>query len=110
MEFRQEPDVSFYEVPEDTLLAVVEIKGGTDPAGALERYGAATKSFQNAAKRSTRCKNFYLGAVFTTELRRRIEQDRLVEKTYDIIEILTEPEIRESFLQDLFHYTLRLPV
>jgi hypothetical protein len=31
-----------------TLLAVVEIKGGIDPAGALERYVAATKSFQHA--------------------------------------------------------------
>src|SRR5262249_10880804 len=106
MVFGSEPDISFYDG--ETLLAVVEIKGGTDPAGALERYGAATKSFQSAMRRSTRCKNFYVGAVLTAELQRRITEDRLVEKTYDMIDILTEPTVRESFLRELFHFTLRL--
>ncbi len=45
MRFSSEPDISFSKDLGDTeeLLAVVEIKGGIDPAGALERYGAATK-------------------------------------------------------------------
>jgi lysophospholipase L1-like esterase len=41
MQFSSEPDVAFSRG--DELLAVIEIKGGVDPAGALERYGAATK-------------------------------------------------------------------
>ena len=106
MEFRSEPDVSFRK--ENELLAVVEIKGGIDPAGALERYGAGTKSFQNAVKESPHCKNFYLGAVFTHELQRRIKADRLVEKTFNIIDILAEPAKRDEFFDELFNHTLRL--
>lgn len=106
MRFGSEPDISFSR--DDVLLAVVEIKGGIDPAGALERYGAATKSFQHSIHVSPRCKNFYLGAVFTPELERRISTDRLVEKTFNIIEILDDPEKRQHFFNELFHHTLRL--
>jgi len=106
MKFGSEPDISFSR--ENALLAVVEIKGGIDPAGALERYGAATKSFQHAVKVSPRCKNFYLGAVYTLELNRRISENRLVEKTFNVIEILDKPKSRERFFSELFHHTLRI--
>lgn len=106
MKFGSEPDIAFRR--DDTFLAVIEIKGGIDPAGALERYGAATKSFQNAIASSPRCENFYLGAVFTPELQRRIASDRLVKKTFNIIEILGERKTREKFFKEVFHYTLRI--
>lgn len=106
MQFGSEPDISF--LRDNTLLAVVEIKGGIDPAGALERYGAATKSFQQAISVSPQCKNFYLGAVYTRELERRISKDRLVEKRFNLVEILDNPEIRDEFFSELFHHTLRL--
>lgn len=106
MRYGSDPDISFGR--NSDLLAIVEIKGGTDPAGALERYGAATKSFQNAVNTSPQCKNFYLGAIFTSELNRRIGADRLVEKTFNIIEILRNPEERDRFLTELFHHALRL--
>lgn len=106
VKFGSEPDIAFYQ--KDQLLAVIEIKGGTDPAGALERYGAATKSFQHSIEENNRCKNFYLAAVYTSELTRRIEQDRLVEEFFDVIDILEDPDIRESFFKELFHYTLRI--
>ena len=101
MRFGSEPDISF--IREDNLLSVVEIKGGIDPAGALERYGAATKSFQHAVGQSHRCKNFYLGAVYTPELERRIAEDRLVEKSFDIIQILDDPNAAEELFGELFH-------
>ncbi|MFQ5754182.1 MAG: hypothetical protein ACE5HI_19520, partial [bacterium] len=106
MYFGSEPDVSFYH--KDELLAVIEIKGGTDAAGALERYGAATKSFQHSLETSKRCRNFYLAAVFTPELERRMNDDRLVEKAFDIIEILDNPNTRSSFCNEVFHHALRL--
>lgn len=106
MQFSSEPDISF--LKDEQILAVVEIKGGIDPAGALERYGAATKSFQHAIEVSARCKNIYLGAIFTAELERRISDDRLVEKTFNIIDILDDPTARESFFNELFHHTLRI--
>ncbi|MGC9353548.1 MAG: XcyI family restriction endonuclease [Mariniphaga sp.] len=110
MKFSSEPDISFFRKTGDleTLLAVIEIKGGIDPAGALERYGAATKSFQHALKESQRCKNFFLSAVFTPELKSRIKGDRLVEKYYDIIDIFENPAVEEEFFRELFHYSLRL--
>lgn len=106
MEFGSEPDISFHSGEE--LLVVIEIKGGTDPAGALERYGAATKSFQHSVETSKRCKNFYLAAVFTPELERRINKDRLVEKAFDIIKILDDPGEREKFFKEIFHHALRI--
>lgn len=106
MRFGSEPDISFSR--DDVLLAVIEIKGGIDPAGALERYGAATKSFQHSIHVTPRCRNFYLGAVFTPELERRISTDRLVEKTFNIIEILDDPQKRRQFFDEVFHHTLRL--
>lgn len=106
MKFGSEPDIAFRRG--DDLFVVIEIKGGIDPAGALERYGAATKSFQNAIAMSPRCENFYLGAVFTAELQRRIAGDRLVKKTFNIIEVLGDPKAREKFFKEIFHYALRM--
>jgi len=106
MRFGSEPDISF--IRDNELLAVIEIKGGIDPAGALERYGAAKKSFEHSVDISKRCKNIYLGAVYTKELKRRIREDRLVEKYYDIIELLDNPEKRDDFFNEIFHHTLRL--
>jgi hypothetical protein len=86
MKFSSEPDIAFDKAGE--LRATVEIKGGIDPAGALERYGAAKKSFQEAVNKSPHCKNFYLGGVITPELKKRIDADRLVERTFNIIELI----------------------
>lgn len=110
MKFASEPDISFSRTIDNSeeLLAVIEIKGGIDPAGALERYGAATKSFQHSLNENQRCKNFFLSAVYTQELKNRIQDDRLVEKYYDIIDILEKPKIRDDFFRELFHYSLRI--
>lgn len=110
LKFGAEPDISFSRVTEAgaELLAIVEIKGDTDPAGALERYGAAIKSFQDALTKNSRCKNFFLSAVYTAELERRIHEDRLVEKYFNLIEILEKSEERQTFFRELFHFTLRL--
>lgn len=106
MRFGSDPDVSFEK--EGKLLAILEIKGGIDPAGALERYGAARKSFEHAMLVSPKCKTFYLGGVFTPELQKRMNSDRLVENSFSIIEILQQSTYRENFLKELFHHTLRL--
>ncbi len=110
MKFSAEPDISFFKSTgeKEELLAVVEIKGGIDPAGALERYGAATKSFQHALTLNQRCKNFFLSAVYTPELIKRINNDRLVEQYYDVIDILEDKSTREDFFKELFHYCLRI--
>lgn len=106
MEFSSEPDIAFRKG--DELLATIEIKGGIDPAGALERYGAAKKSFEHAGSLTRRCRNFYVGGVLTDELLKRIREDRLVEQTFDLIALLRDPEEQERFFSEVFHHTLRI--
>lgn len=106
MRFGADPDVSFEK--DGKLMAILEIKGGIDPAGALERYGAARKSFEHATQVSPRCKTFYLGGVFTPELKKRMSADRFVENSFSIIQMLQESGYRDNFLKELFHHTLRL--
>lgn len=106
MRFGSEPDISF--LKQENYLATVEIKGGTDAAGALERYGAATKSFQHAISVSPKCMNFYLGAVFTDELVKRMDGDRLVHKRFSVVTLLESPEYRADFFNELFHHALRI--
>ena len=50
--FADEPDVAVYQDRE--IQAVVEIKGGIDPAGVLERLGAALKSLQRVREQNPR--------------------------------------------------------
>lgn len=57
---------------------------------------------------SPKCKTFYLGGVFTPELQKRMNADRLVENSFSIIDILQQSSYRENFLKELFHHTLRL--
>jgi hypothetical protein len=44
--FADEPDIGFYE--NDKIVAALEVKGGIDKAGVLERVGAAIKSLSRA--------------------------------------------------------------
>lgn len=106
MAFSSEPDVRFSR--NDQTLAVIEIKGGVDPAGALERYGAAKKSFDHSREESAHCRNFYCVAVQTEECDARIKKDSLVEYTFNIVEILEKAEVRDAFFTELFHHALRL--
>jgi len=106
MKFGSDPDISFSR--HDELLAILEIKGGVDLAGALERYGAAQKTFRYAISTSRRCKNYYLAAVSTPEIEARIKDDRLVERAFDIISFLSNSDSAKGFFEEIFHHTLRL--
>jgi hypothetical protein len=106
MRFGSDPDVSFER--DEHYIAILEIKGGIDPAGALERYGAAKKTFEHAVTRSPRCETFLLTAVQTKELKGRVEADRLVGHWFDIIKMIEDPEYRNLFLDELLNHALRL--
>jgi hypothetical protein len=47
--YASEPDLAFYDEAH-TLLIAVEIKGGIDPAGVLERIGVVIKSLHRAKR------------------------------------------------------------
>ncbi len=67
MRFGSEPDIEF--IREGRRIATIEIKGGRDPAGALERLGAMSKSF---AETPPGCANFLVAGVITTEMQTRL--------------------------------------
>ena len=106
MTFSSEPDIAFRR--DSSLEATIEIKGGIDPAGALERLGAADKSAQAAIEINPRCKNFLIAGVITSEMRRRLDQSRLFEKDFVLVELLSNENRQLEFFNEIFNHTLRL--
>ena len=106
MVFSSEPDVAF--LRDESLEATIEIKGGIDPAGALERLGAAEKSAQAAIEVNPRSKNFLVAGVITAEMRRRLDQSRLFEKDFQLVELLSSERLQAEFFAEIFSYTLRM--
>ena len=72
MRYGSEPDVLFQQeqsgIPQ--IVATIEIKGGKDPAGALERLGAMQKSFEETPPS---CVNMLIAGVITPEMESRLE-------------------------------------
>ena len=108
MGFSSEPDIAFRR--DNVLEATIEIKGGIDPAGALERLGAAEKSAQAAIEVNPRCKNFRISGVITPEMRRRLNQSRfrLFEKDFLLVELLSSESLQAEFFDEIFNHTLRI--
>lgn len=102
MQFGSEPDIKFERG--DRLLATIEIKGGTDPAGALERLGAMMKSFEETPPG---CVNFLIAGVVTNEMQARLEQIGVV-KTFLLHELQEGGSIWNDFTNELFHHGLRI--
>jgi hypothetical protein len=96
--FGSEPDVSVIN-PSGLLVGTIEVKYGSDPAGALERYGAAKKSFEEAVRANIRVQNVYLANVITPEVRRRIDEDRLVSEVFEFGKLTVDQAERERFLR-----------
>ena len=102
MVFGSEPDIRFESG--SRLLATIEIKGGTDPAGALERLGAMMKSFEETPPG---CVNFLIAGVVTDEMQSRLEQIGVV-KTFLLHELQEGGRIWNDFTNELFHHVLRI--
>lgn len=102
MRYGSEPDVDF--VREDRLIATIEIKGGRDPAGALERLGAMTKSFDETPPG---CVNFLIAGVVTPEMKKRLDAKGNV-KVYLLDEIAQDGECWEHFTKEVFHHAVRI--
>jgi hypothetical protein len=104
--FSSEPDISIFD-SKNKLLAVVEVKGGADPAGALERFGAAKKSFQNELIKYPNIKTMLVASCFTDEVLRRLEEEisngkSLIHEYYNLSEIMSDYKIRCNFIDSIF--------
>ena len=98
--FGSEPDVEA-QGPDGELIGAIEVKGGIDPAGALERYGAAKKTFDKALNRNPRAFTMYLASCITPTVRERIDANRTIRKVFNLTEILFNEDERLHFLQEI---------
>ncbi|MEH2174648.1 XcyI family restriction endonuclease [Nostoc sp.] len=100
--FSSEPDISLLN-NQGTTVGVIEIKGGTDPAGALERYGAAKKSFEEVFRRNPKVKSILIASCITTEVHTRIQNDPIISTYFNLTEVLSEDSILyDQFIQEVF--------
>ncbi len=107
MVYGSEPDICFERLNPDgewQIESTVEIKSGTDPAGALERLGAIQKSFAETPARS---RNFAVLGVVTPEMRRRLN-DMNVARDFSLYRVLHAPDSWDNFVREIFHHTLRI--
>ena len=106
MVYGSEPDIKFEGLTGEDwqIIATVEIKSGTDPAGALERLGAIQKSFEQTPPRS---RNFAVLGVVTSEMRRRLDEMN-VAKDFELYQILNDGKAWDDFIMEIFHHTLRI--
>ena len=106
MVYSSEPDIRFEKATGKggwEVISTIEVKGGADPAGALERLGAVKKSFDKTPARS---KNFLILGVETGEMRAQLNEMR-IEKVFDLFETLHNDARWREFLNEAFHHTLR---
>ena len=102
MVFGSEPDIAFEKA--GRLAVVIEIKGGKDPAGALERLGAVKKTFDEAP---VDCKNFLVAGVVTATMQARLVEMRM-ERHFDIDAVLYDDAAWTEFVNEIFHHALRI--
>lgn len=99
--FSSEPDITVVDENGKTEL-VIEVKGGTDPAGALERYGASKKSLEHSLKENKNVKTCFLASCITDEVERRVKKDKTISKFYNLTEVITNESYKAAFLSFVF--------
>lgn len=99
--FSSEPDIAIIG-KQGITLGMIEVKGGTDPAGALERYGAAKKSFEKTLRLNAHAKTILIASCITNEVHERIVQDTTISYYFNLTEVLSTREIYEQFMEVIF--------
>ena len=97
--FADEPDVGFYR--KERIIAAIEIKGGIDPAGVLERVGAAIKSLRRAKEENPGSATVLIlqGISLTDQAKRDLETNKqAVNYWFTIEELLTKDKREEVFI------------
>lgn len=100
--FSSEPDISLLN-KQGITVGVIEVKGGTDPAGALERYGAAKKSFEESLRRNPQVKTILVASCITPQVQARIYDDSTISAYFNLTEILSENSAQYAqFAKEIF--------
>lgn len=107
MAYGSEPDIVFEKYHEQTDAwtqeVTIEIKGGTDPAGALERLGAIKKSFDQTPART---ENIAILGVVTHAMRAELNEMKITD--FDLYDVVQTKAGWDGFVEELFHHKLRL--
>ena len=101
--FSSEPDITIIDKSGKSEM-VIEVKGGTDPAGALERYGAAKKSFEHSLKENKKVKTCLIASCITNEVEQRVKTDKTISKYFNLTNVLTE----ETYKADLLNFIFKI--
>jgi len=100
--FSDEPDIAIYQ--DDKIQAAVEIKGGIDTAGVLERVGAAIKSLRRAREENPQSTTILIlqGVSVTPKARNDLEINRdAVNHWLTIEDVLENKDRREEIFSHL---------
>lgn len=98
--FASEPDVGIYSSKNKTQV-VVEIKGGIDPAGVLERLGASLKSLARAKRENKKSKTILIlpVAAITDRFIDDVENADYIDEYFSAEEVLSDTEKQNSFFK-----------
>ncbi len=98
--FGDEPDIAFYKG--GRIRAAVEVKGGIDPAGILERLGAAMKSLNRAREENPTAVTVLVvqGTSLTERARADLELNRhIITHWFTVESLLTEEAARDELFE-----------
>jgi len=104
--FGSEPDISLID-KDGTTVGVIEVKGGADPAGALERYGAAKKSFEESIRQKPDVITILVASCITSEVETRLNADKTVRAFFNLTSLLTAENNRKNFLDCVLNELLK---
>lgn len=102
MRYGSEPDISF--TRHGQTIATIEVKGGKDPAGALERLGAMQKSFNETPPG---CVNVLVAGIVTNEMKTRLAQMGVV-NVFLLDDLAHDGEAWDDFTNEVFHHIVRI--
>ena len=97
-----EPDIGVYE--NSVIQIAVEIKGGIDPAGVLERFGAALKSLRRAKQENSKSITILImqGVSLTSKAEEEIEKSKsIIDRFFTIEDIIGDDAVRKELFKIL---------
>jgi hypothetical protein len=96
-----EPDIGIYK--DNTIQVAIEIKGGIDSAGVLERFGAALKSLRRAKQENPKAVTILImqGISLTSKAKEEIKSSKRIINHFFTIEDIIENENTRSNLLNI---------
>ena len=97
-----EPDIGVYK--NNLIQTAVEIKGGIDPAGVLERFGAALKSLRRAKQENSKSITILImqEVSLTTKAKEEIEKSKsIIDYFFTIEDIIGNEAVRTNLFKIL---------